>query len=144
MTNKSRRNFLNTSLKTLATASALAVGHQARNAEAATPPKTGTQPPFRLIFEAEWNDMPCVDYPLTRERWVEECIHPLLGTQVDTLLYNLCSSDGYVCELKNGELLMDDFDQLGDAWVWRYRENTKRLIEADANPPNLTYLVFAR
>ncbi len=137
MTNKSRRNFLNTSLKTLATASALAVGHQARNAEAATPPKTGTQPPFRLIFEAEWNDMPCSDFPLTRERWVEECIHPLLGTQVDTLLYNLCSSDGYVCELKNGELLMDDFDQLGDAWVWRYRENTKRLIEADANPPKL-------
>ncbi len=137
MANKSRRNFLNTSLKTVATASALAVGHQARNTEAATPPKTGTQPPFRLIFEAEWNDMPCSDFPLTRERWVEECIHPLLGTQVDTLLYNLCSSDGYVCELKNGELLMDDFDQLGDAWVWRYRENTKRLIEADANPPKL-------
>ena len=56
---------------------------------------------------------------------------------MDTLLYNLCSSDAYCCELKSGELLCDSFDQLGNAWVWRYRENTKRLIAADANPPKL-------
>jgi hypothetical protein len=99
--------------------------------------KADGEAPFRLIFETEWNDMPCADYPLTKERWVEECIHPLVGTQVDTILYNLCSSDGYVAELKSGELLMDSFDKLGDAWVWRYRENTKKLIEADANPPRM-------
>jgi len=118
-----RRNFLKKSFTSLGTAAALA-GSRAVGAEDATSSsKPKTQPPFRLIFEAEWNDLPCADYPLTKERWVEENIHSLLGTQVDTLLYNLCSSDGYVCELKNGELLMDHFDQLGEAWVWRYREN---------------------
>ncbi|MFN0166982.1 MAG: hypothetical protein ACKV22_11190, partial [Bryobacteraceae bacterium] len=128
----SRRRFLTSSLSSLgAAASATAAASAAPGAD----PASGR--PFRLIFETEWNDMPCADYPLTRERWVEECIHPLAGTQVDTILYNLCSSDGYVAELKSGELLMDDFDKLGDAWVWRYRENTKKLIEADANPPKL-------
>ena len=92
------------------------------------------QPPFRLIFETEWNDIPCADYPLTRERWVEECIHPMAGTQVDTIFYNLFSSYGYVAGLKSGELLMDSFDKLGDAWVWRYRENTKRFDNADNSP----------
>jgi len=97
---------------------------------------TGREP-FRLVFEAEWNDIPCTDYPLTPEQWAAECIAPLVNTQVDCLLYNLCSSDGYCCQLNNGELLMDTFDKLPDAWVWRYRENTKRLVAADANPPKL-------
>ena len=127
---KGRRNFLRSSLTAAGAAAAAPLS-------AATPAKVEVQPPFRLIFETEWNDIPCADYPLTRERWVEECIHPMAGTQVDTIFYNLCSSDGYVAGLKSGELLMDSFDKLGDAWVWRYRENTKRLIEADANPPKL-------
>ena len=29
------------------------------------PAMTGTEPPFRLVFEAEWNDITCIDYPLT-------------------------------------------------------------------------------
>jgi hypothetical protein len=95
------------------------------------------EPPFRFIFEAEWNDIPCSDYPLTPERWVRECFGPLVDSQVDCLLYNLCSSDAYCCQLNSGEILCDAFDQLPDAWVWRYRENTKLLIEADANPPKL-------
>jgi len=131
-----RRDFLKASLGAVGATSALHAS-SLTSAGAPTDGKGRSQPPFRLIWEAEWNDMPCADYPLTKERWVEECIRPLMSTQVDTLLYNLCSSDGYVCELKSGELLMDHFDQLGDAWVWRYRENTKRLIEADANPPKL-------
>jgi hypothetical protein len=93
--------------------------------------------PFRLIFEAEWNDIVCADYPLTAEQWVGECIRPLASTQVDTLLYNLCSSDGFCCGLESGEILCDEFDPVDSAWVWRYRENTKKLIEADANPPKL-------
>ena len=95
------------------------------------------QEPFRLVFEAEWNDIPCADYPLTPAKWAAECFGPLVNTQVDCLLYNLCSSDAYCCQLNNGELLMDAFDKLSSAWVWRYRENTKRLIAADANPPKL-------
>jgi len=95
------------------------------------------QAPFRLIYEGEWNDIPCVDYPLTPEKWVAETIRPLAGTQVDTLFYNLASSDGFVCELKSAQILMDNFDKLEDAWVWRYRENTKLLIRAGANPPDL-------
>ncbi len=124
---KSRRRFIGSSLKTLGVAASAAAGAAAPADEAASR-KSASDAPFRLIFETEWNDMPCADYPLTRERWVEECIHPLAGTQVDTILYNLCSSDGYVAELKSGELLMDDFDKLGDAWVCRYRENTNNLI----------------
>ena len=62
--------------------------------------------PFNLIYEAEWNDVPCADYPLTPEEWVAECLQRLTNTQVDTLFYNLCSSDGYVCELENGQILM--------------------------------------
>jgi hypothetical protein len=93
--------------------------------------------PFRLIFEAEWNDIVCADYPLTAEQWIGECIRPLAGTQVDCLLYNLCSSDAFCCGLENGEILCDSFDQIENAWVWRYRENTRKLIEADANPPKL-------
>ena len=96
-----------------------------------------TDKPFNLIYEAEWNDIPCSDYPLTPEKWVAESIRPLVNTQVDTLFYNLCSSDGYVCDLENGQILMDNFEKLGDAWVWRYRENTKNLIAHDANPPKL-------
>lgn len=95
------------------------------------------EPPFQLIFEAEWNDIPCSDYPLTPEKWATECFGPLINTQVDCLLYNLCSSDAYCCQLNNGEILCDEFDKLPDAWVWRYRENTKQLIKADANPPKL-------
>lgn len=45
-----------------------------------------TQKPFNLIYEAEWNDIPCSDYPLTPEKWVHECMTPLEGTQVDTLM----------------------------------------------------------
>ena len=55
------------------------------------------KPPFRLIFEAECNDIVCADYPLTADEWVGECMRPLAGTNVDCLLYNLCSSDGYCC-----------------------------------------------
>ncbi|HWB97719.1 MAG TPA: hypothetical protein VG672_13490, partial [Bryobacteraceae bacterium] len=126
-----RRRFLHASL------AAAGLSRTRATAQSPAPPSTPPKPPFRLIFETEWNDMPCADYPLTRERWVEECIHPLMGTQVDAIFYNLCSSDGYVAELKSGELLMDSFPQLGDSWVWRYRENTKRLIAGDANPPKL-------
>ena len=93
--------------------------------------------PFRLIYEAEWNDIPCSDYPLTPETWVAESIRPLVNTQIDTLFYNLCSSDGFACELESGQILMDNFEKLGDAWVWRYRENTKNLVAHDANPPKL-------
>ncbi|MFH0964267.1 MAG: hypothetical protein V2A58_09675 [Planctomycetota bacterium] len=99
-------------------------------------PSTGGKP-FRLIYEAEWNDIPCGDYPLTPEKWVAECIRPLAGTQVDALFYNLCSSDGYCCGLRSGQILMDNFPKVGDAWVWRYRENTKELLRRGANPPAL-------
>ena len=94
-------------------------------------------PPFRLVYEAEWNDVACTDYPISPEKWAAECIAPLVNTQVDCLLYNLCSSDGYCCQLDNGEYLMDAFEKLPDAWVWRYRENTKHLVAHDANPPKL-------
>ena len=93
--------------------------------------------PFNIIYEAEWNDIPCADYPMTPDIWASQSIRPLVNNHVDTLFYNLCSSDGYVCELKNGQLLMDNFETLGDAWVWRYRENTKHLVNHDANPPDL-------
>ena len=93
--------------------------------------------PYSFIYEAEWNDIPCSDYPLTPERFVAESIRPLENTQVDALFYNLCSSDGYCCDLNSGEILMDNCETLSDAWVWRYRENTKKMIEADANPPKL-------
>lgn len=130
-----RRDFLRTSAAAIGTAHAIGI-HSWPEVEAAE--STGNSAaPFRLIWEAEWNDIPCAEYPLTKERWLEECIQPLVGTHVDAIFYNLCSSDGYVAELKTGELLMDDFDQLRDAWCWRYRENTKKLIEADANPPKL-------
>ena len=93
--------------------------------------------PFRIIYEAEWNDIVCVDYPLTPEVYVRESIQPLVNTQVDALFYNLCSSDAYCCGLDNGEILCDAFDPMADAWVWRYRENVKKLLEADANPPDI-------
>src|SRR5580693_6081450 len=96
-----------------------------------------TPEPFRLVFEAEWNDIFCTDYPLTPRRWVAECIAPLAGTQVDTLLYNLCSSDEYCNQLNHGELLISAFDKVPDAWVWRYRENIRRLIAAGVNPAQL-------
>ena len=96
-----------------------------------------TAPPFRVIYEAEWNDIACVDYPLTPEIYVRESIQPLVNTHVDALFYNLCSSDAYCCGLENGEILCDAFDPVGDAWVWRYRENVKKLLEAGANPPDL-------
>ncbi|MAE62736.1 MAG: hypothetical protein CMJ18_00565 [Phycisphaeraceae bacterium] len=94
-----------------------------------------TRKPFHVIYEAEWNDIVCVDYPLTPEKYVTESIQPLVNSHVDTLFYNLCSSDAYCCGLEHGEILCDAFDKLGDAWVWRYRENVKKLLEADANPP---------
>ncbi len=129
MTPESRRRFLAGAGASVAAGLSQTSGAKAETAASA--------PPFHLIFEAEWNDIPCADYPLTQERWLRECIRPLAGTRVDTLLYNLCSSDGYCCELKSGELLCDAFDQVANAWVWRYRENTKKLIAADANPPKL-------
>lgn len=95
------------------------------------------EPPFRLIWEAEWNDVPCSDYLLTPERWAKESFAPLANTHVDALAYNVCSSDGYIAQLENGELLLDDVEQLEDAWYWRYRENSKRLIKAGANPPDM-------
>jgi hypothetical protein len=134
---RNRRDFLKGSVTALGVAAFPAAGEGAGSSKAVHETGGAKKPPFRLIFEAEWNDIPCSDYPLTRERWAEECIHPLLNTQVDTLLYNLCSSDAYCCELKSGELLMDRFSQVGSAWVWRYRENTKRLIASGANPPKL-------
>ena len=93
--------------------------------------------PFRLIWEGEWNDVPCSDYPLTPERWAKEALAPLVNTHVDALAYNVCSSDGYVAQLEHGELLLDNVEQFEDAWYWRYRENTKGLIKAGANPPDL-------
>ena len=95
------------------------------------------QPPFRLIYEGEWNDIVCVDYPLTKQRLLDEDMQPLLNTQVDAFTYNLCSSDGYCCELESGELLMRSVEKFDDAWCWRYRENIKKLIEAGANPPEI-------
>ncbi len=71
--------------------------------------------PFNLIYEAEWNDIPCSEYPLTPEKWAAESIRPLVNTQVDTLFYNLCSSDGYVCELESGPILMENFEKLDPA-----------------------------
>jgi hypothetical protein len=93
--------------------------------------------PFRIIYEGEWNDVVCVDYPLTQEKYVMESIQPLVNTHVDTLFYNLCSSDAYCCGLENGEILCSVFDPVGDAWVWRYRENVNALLEAGANPPDI-------
>ena len=72
---KSRRRFLTSSLTALGAAASSAAS-PASAGEAASRNVSGDAP-FRLIFETEWNDMPCADYPLTRERWVEECIHPL-------------------------------------------------------------------
>jgi len=51
--------------------------------------------------------MPCADYPLTKERWGRKSAFVADGTQVEPLLYTFCSSGWLVCELKNGELLMD-------------------------------------
>ncbi|MAH32596.1 MAG: hypothetical protein CMG78_11335 [Marinobacter sp.] len=96
-----------------------------------------SRPPFRIIYEAEWNDIVCVDYPLTPETFIRESIQPLVNTHVDALFYNLCSSDAYCCGLETGEILCDAFDPMADAWVWRYRENVKKLLEADANPPDI-------
>ena len=96
-----------------------------------------SEQPFRIIYEAEWNDIVCIDYPLTPEVYVRESIQPLVNTHVDTLFYNLCSSDAYCCGLEHGEILCDAFDPMGDAWVWRYRENVKALLAADANPPRI-------
>ena len=93
--------------------------------------------PFRVIYEAEWNDIVCVDYPLTPEVYVRESIQPLVNTHVDALFYNLCSSDAYCCELENGEILCDAFPTMDAAWVWRYRENVKKMVEAGANPPDI-------
>jgi hypothetical protein len=33
--------------------------------------------------------------------------------------------------------MANDVQQFDNAWVWRYRENTKKIIDADANPPKL-------
>ena len=96
-----------------------------------------TEQPFGLIYEGEWNDVVCVDYPLTPAKYVAESFGPLIGSQVDTLFYNLCSSDAYCCELENGELLMDAFDKLDNAWAWRYRENVRQVAAAGGNPPQL-------
>ena len=93
--------------------------------------------PFHIIYEGEWNDIACVDYPLTPEVYVRESMRPLENSHVDALFYNLCSSDAYCCGLESGEILCDQFDPLGDAWVWRYRENVKKMLEAGANPPEL-------
>src|SRR5665213_2087929 len=129
---RDRRTFLK---QALGTAAAFEIS---QNASAQQPPLgERDQPPFRFIFETEWKDIVCADYPLTRKRWVEECIHPLASTQVDTILHNPCSSDAYVCELKNRELMANDVLQFDNSWVWRYRENTKKIIEADANSPKL-------
>jgi len=98
---------------------------------------TTDERPFNLVYEAEWNDIPCSDFPLTPEKWASESIRPLVNTQVDALFYNLCSSDGYCCGLETGQILIDNFDKVDHAWVWRYRENTKNLIAHDANPPKL-------
>ena len=132
-----RREFVKAAVTTGVAGSVLTSADDARPAPAIQNASDKKRPPFRLIYEAEWNDVPCSEYPITPDTWVKECFRPLKETQVDALFYNLCSSDGYVCELKNGQILMDNFEQLGDAWVWRYRENTKRLIEADANPPKV-------
>lgn len=98
---------------------------------------THHEQPFHIIYEGEWNDIVCSDYPLTPDRYVHESIRPLVNTHVDALFYNLCSSDGYCCELKSGEILCDAFDPVGDAWVWRYRENVKKMVEVGANPPQI-------
>ena len=96
-----------------------------------------SQRPFRIIYEGEWNDIACVDYPLTPQKYVAESIRPLVDTQVDALFYNLTSSDAFCCGMETGELLCDAFDPMADAWVWRYRENVKKMLEADANPPEI-------
>ncbi len=134
-----RRNFLKTAAAAggaAASASALAKASAARGPSGTAATKDN-RPPFRLIWEGEWNDVPCSDYPLTPEKWAQESITPIVNTDVDALVYNLCSSDGYVAELENGERLLANVKQFDDSWIWRYRENTKRLIEAGANPPDL-------
>lgn len=55
--------------------------------------------PFRIIYEGEWNDIACVDFPLTPEVYVRESMRPLENSHVDALFYNLCSSDAYCCGL---------------------------------------------
>ena len=95
------------------------------------------QQPFHFIWEAEWYDIADTDYPLTPERWVKESFHHLVGTQVDCLTYNLWSSDHAVAQLDSSEIPAQHLEQVERSWVWRTRENTKQLIEADANPPDL-------
>src|SRR5437867_2431373 len=97
----SRRDFL----KAVAAVGGTSVSNGALLAKYSEPANSAatdeqTRPPFRLIWEGEWNDIPCTDYPLTPERWAEEAMAPLVNTHVDALAYNLCSSDGYVCDLK--------------------------------------------
>ena len=38
--------------------------------------------PFHVIYEAEWNDIVCVDFPLTPEKYVTESIQPFVNTHV--------------------------------------------------------------
>ena len=57
------------------------------------------RPPFRVMWEGEWNDIVCADYPMTPERYIRETMHPLLNTDVDCLVYNVASSDAYCAEL---------------------------------------------
>ena len=141
-----RRNFLRTAAAAggaAASASALAKASAARGPSGTAATKDN-RPPFRLIWEGEWNDVPCSDYPLTPAKWAQESITPIVNTDVDALVYNLCSSDGYVAELENGERLLANVKQFDDSWIWRYRENTKRLIEAGANPPGSGGQVWAQ
>ena len=68
---RDRRTFLK---QALGTAAAFEIGQNASAQQ--LPLGERDQPPFRFIFETEWNDIVCADYPLTRERWVEGCYSP--------------------------------------------------------------------
>ena len=95
------------------------------------------QQPFHFIWEAEWYDIADTDYPLTPERWVRESFHHLIGTQVDCLTYNLWSSDHAVAQLNSSEIPAEHLDRIEKSWVWRTRENVRKLIAAGANPPDM-------
>ena len=89
-----RREFVKAAVTTGVAGSVLASADDARPAPAIQNASDKKRPPFRLIYEAEWNDVPCSEYPITPDTWVKECFRPLKETQVDALFYNLCSSDG--------------------------------------------------
>ena len=82
------------------------------------------------------------------EGLVELTIGPLLGTQVDTLYWQLGTdpflgspshrfSDQYSHDTKVGPIWGEDVDKFTTAGQWRVYENTRDLIERGVDPPSV-------